>query len=317
MYSYSALLALVAPVYAIILIGFGIRKLRWLTAESDASLLRVSVNLLAPCLILDSLIGNAAVRQTENLLLPPLMGLLLSCLAFGVAWISAPLIGLKAPMQQRTFSFVIGICNYGFIPIPIVMALFDPATLGVLFTHNLGVEVALWSVGVLILTGAQAGGGWRRAINSPVLAVIVGTLLNLFRGDLWLPGFLLQTVHFIGVSSVPVALLLTGASLADWGKFGESRPSRWVIGSASCLLRLLVLPLAMLIVTRYLPCSIELKRVLVVEAAMPCAVFPVVLTRHFGGDAAIALVAVVSTSALGLLTIPAWIRFGLHFVGAV
>lgn len=317
MYSYTALLALVAPVYAIILTGFAIRRLHWLTAEADASLLRVSVNLLAPCLILDSLIGNAAVRQADNLLLPPAMGLALSCLAFSVAWLAAPWIGLKSPLQRRTFSFVIGICNYGFIPIPIVMALFDEATLGVLFTHNLGVEIALWCVGVLILTGARAGGGWRRALNGPVLAVVAGTLLNLARGDLWLPGFLLQTVHYIGISSVPVALLLTGASLADWGKFEQGQGRREVVSIASCVLRLLVLPLAMLVITRFLPCSIELKRVLVVEAAMPCAVFPIVLTRHYGGDASIALAAVVSTSAVGLLTIPAWIRFGLHFVGAV
>ena len=316
MYSYAALLTLVAPIYAIIVAGFAIRRLRWLTSEADASMLRVSVNVLAPCLILDSLIGNEALRHLENMALPPVMGLLTSCVGFLFAWMAAPLIGLREPRQRRTFSFVIGICNYGFIPIPIVMGLFDEATLGVLFNHNLGVEIALWTVGVLILTGAHGGGGWRRALNGPVLAVIAGTILNLSRGDQWLPGFLLQAVHLIGLASVPIALLLTGASLAEWGKTDAPAATRALLPVASCVLRLIALPLALLVITRNLPCSVELKRVLVIQAAMPCAVFPIVLTRHFGGDAAIAVAAVVSTSALGLLTIPAWIRFGLHFVGA-
>ncbi len=314
MYSYPQLLALVAPVYLVIAAGFAIRRLRWLTSEADASMLRVSVNFLAPCLILDSLVGNAAIRQPGNLLLPPLLGLLSCCLGYALAWIVAPWIGLRAPGQRRTFAFVIGICNYGFIPIPIVQSLFDDATLGVLFTHNLGVEIALWSVGVLILTGAQRAGGWRRALNGPVLAVIAGTILNLLRADLWLPPFLLQAIHLAGLASVPVALLLTGASLAEWGKSEAGLRGRALLLGASCTLRLLVLPLALLLIARALPCSLELKRVLVIQAAMPCAVFPVVLTRHFGGDVSIALAAVVSTSALGLLTIPAWIRFGLHFV---
>ncbi len=314
MYSYSSLLALVAPVYLVIVAGFAIRRLRWLTSEADASLLRVSVNFLAPCLILDSLIGNEAIRHAGHLVLPPLLGLLTCCAGFALAWWSAPWIGLRQPVQRRAFAFVIGVCNYGFIPIPIVQSLFDSATLGVLFTHNLGVEIALWTVGVLLLTGARGAGGWRRGINGPVLAVVAGTSLNLAHAEWWLPPFLLPAIHLIGLAAVPMALLLTGASLADWGKSETSARRQAVLIAGACALRLLILPLLLIGAARVLPCSLELKRVLVIQAAMPCAVFPVVLTRHFGGDTSVALAAVVSTSALGLLTIPAWIRFGLHFV---
>jgi hypothetical protein len=55
--------------------------------------------------------------------------------------------------------------------------------------------------------------------------------------------------------------------------------------------------------------------VIVLEAAMPAAVFPIVMARHYGGDAATALRVVFSTSLVSLLTIPLWIRFGLKFVG--
>jgi malate permease and related proteins len=55
--------------------------------------------------------------------------------------------------------------------------------------------------------------------------------------------------------------------------------------------------------------------VLVLEAAMASAVFPIAMAKHYGGDPATALRVVLSTSLVGFMTIPLWIRFGLSFVG--
>jgi malate permease and related proteins len=51
----------------------------------------------------------------------------------------------------------------------------------------------------------------------------------------------------------------------------------------------------------------ELRRVLYIQAAMPSAVFPIILARHYGGDPATAVRVVVATSVLGLITIPLWL----------
>jgi predicted permease len=111
-----------------------------------------------------------------------------------------------------------------------------------------------------------------------------------------------------------MALLLIGATLADWLLQKGFATAGFAVPAVACALRLGVLPLLFLLAARYLPLSVELKRVIVIQAAMPCAVLPIVLARHYRGDAAVALQAVLATSVLGLLTIPWWIRFGLHFV---
>ena len=54
---------------------------------------------------------------------------------------------------------------------------------------------------------------------------------------------------------------------------------------------------------------------MVLQAAMPAAVFPIILARHYQGDPPTALRVVIGTSVVGLVTIPLWIRFGMHFVG--
>lgn len=314
-FGYLQLLNLVVPVYLVIVAGLLFRRAKLLTEEADQSLLRLTVNLLAPCLIIDSIVGNPALRSAENIILPPIVGFGTIVAGYFLAWLAAPLVGISAGKSRRTFSFTIGIYNYGFIPIPIVLGLFDKETLGVLFTHNLGVEVAFWTAGVLILTGSSMRGGWKRALNTPVLSVVFAVSLNLLHATWLLPPVVHGAIHLIGLSAVPMALLLTGATLGDWifrikpGSFG-------IVAAGAGVLRMLLLPIAFLLLARYLPCTVELKRVIVIQAAMPAAMMPVVISKHYGGDAPLALQVVLSTSVLGLLTIPLWIRFGMFFISA-
>ncbi|MEI8340993.1 MAG: AEC family transporter, partial [Verrucomicrobiota bacterium] len=173
--SYWPLLAAVAPVFLIILAGFIIRRVGWLTREADHSLLRVCVNVLMPCLILDSILGNPALSKIENVTLPPLIGFSTFLIGYLVALPVGRLIRLTET-QARTFSFTVGSYNYAYIPIPLVLAFCPRETTGVLFTHNLGVEIAFWTAGIGILTGSSLRNAWTKIFNPPVLA-IVGSLL--------------------------------------------------------------------------------------------------------------------------------------------
>jgi predicted permease len=74
------------------------------------------------------------------------------------------------------------------------------------------------------------------------------------------------------------------------------------------------MPLLMLAVARYIPASPEMKQVLIVQAAMPAAVFPIVLARRYGGDPITAIRIVIGTSLVGFITIPLWLRLGMRFV---
>jgi malate permease and related proteins len=78
--------------------------------------------------------------------------------------------------------------------------------------------------------------------------------------------------------------------------------------------RLGVMPVLFLLLAKFFPCSPDLKRVLILQGAMPSATFPIVLARHYGGDARVAVQIVLGTSLLGIITIPIWIRLGEHFL---
>lgn len=312
--TYLSLLGAVAPVFVIVAIGFAIRRLGLLTAEADRSLLRLAVNVLVPCLIADSILANAALRQTGNFLLPPLVGLATVSLGYLVGAFGARAMRLAPGKQTRTFAYTVGLYNYGYLAIPLTQSLFDRETVGVLFTHNLGVEIGFWLGASLVLAAASASRNWRSIFNAPVIAILVSLTLNGINAQEWLPPFVLSAARSLGQSAIPLSLLLTGATLRDLLAQIEPRGGLLVAAGAS-FLRLGLLPLLFLALAKFLPCSVELKRVIVIQAAMPAAMLPVVIVKHYQGDAPTALTVVLVTTLLGLLTIPFWIRTGMVFVG--
>ncbi len=314
---YLSLLKVVAPVFLIIGAGYGIRLAGWLTAEADASLLRIVVNLLYPCLILDTILGNKALDQPANLVLAPLVGFVTVAGGYAVCYFAARLFGVTDARERRTFAFTAGIYNYGYIALPVVQKLFDatqpqPRNAGILFIHNVGVEAALWTVGIMILSGASPREGWKRIFSVPVMAILTALACNLAGARYWMPDFALSAVHSMGAAAIPLGLVLTGATFADLAR-GSSEKAAPATGFASCILRLGILPIFFLALARWLQCPPELRHVIIVQAAMPSAVIPVILAKHYGGSAATALRIVLATSVVGMFTIPLWLRFGVWF----
>jgi predicted permease len=307
---FLTLLGTVAPVFLVIGAGYAVFRVGWLTTESETSLLRLVVNLLYPCLILQTVLANAAAIKPENLVLPPLAGFATAAFGCVASYLAAPLFGLREPRMRRTFAFTTGMYNYGYIPLPVVQTLFGPGATTVLFIHNIGVEIALWTVGVVMLAGTSPRDAWRNIFTPPVIAIAVAVGLTFTGAQHWIPPFILSAIRITAAAAIPLALLLTGATFADQARNLKSQPSGGVaLGSA--VLRLGLLPLSLLALARWLPCSPELRQVIMVQAAMPSAMFPVILAKHYGGDPATALRIVLITSVLGLITIPLWLKFGL------
>jgi predicted permease len=303
----------VAPVYLLVGVGAWLRRAEWLTHEADESLLRVVVNVLTPCLILDNVMANEALRRPGNVLLPPLMGFVGAAIGLWVAGRVARGSGARTEAERRTFVATAGFQNYGYAPLPLITALFPKETTGVLFLHNLGVDVALWTLG-LVAFGHAGWREWRKLLNPPLVAVVAGVLLNLC--GLRPPGFVGSAMHMLGVSCFPLGLVLIGATLS------ETTPQLRTGGgarlmAAACVARCALAPAVMLLAARWLPAPVELQRVLVVEAAMPAAVFPIVMARHYGGDVLTSVRVVVATSILGFVTIPLWVRLGMAFIPGV
>lgn len=310
---FLSILSVALPVYLTMAAGAMARRVGLLKPEADASLMKLSVMLLTPALIIERVVGNESVMNIGPVAVAAGLGFTLVALSIGFSYLVAPLIGLKRGEGRRTFSVACGLQNYGFVAIPIVTALFqDEGTLGVLFTFTLGVEIACWTAGVGMLTGFERA-PWRLALNAPVITILSSLALN-FTG---LHGYIPQMAHntfvMLGACAVPLAVLLIGASIADL--IGQEA-MQWKVAVLSPVLRLGVLPFAFVAAAYYLPVTTELKRILIVQAAMPSAVFNIMIARMYGGHASTAVQVVIATTVVSCVTTPIVIAWGLKLVNA-
>lgn len=319
---WPSILSIIVSVFLVVGAGMAMRRLGWLTAEADQSLLKLVIRVLIPCLIFRVVVDNPSLRHPENLILPPLLGFGLCAAgvlaALAVARLGPRLTGLHSGRQRRTFAACVGIFNYGFVPIPLIERMFDDSTLGVLFVHNVGVELAIWTVGLLVLTGSMGRDWWRRVLNPPSIAIVVAIGLNLLGGRALVPAPAMEAVTLLSHAAIPTALLLVGATIADELRPG---PNGFTTGQSAKIiawslgLRLLLLPAGFVALALLLPTGIELKRVLVIEAGQASAVFPIVMARHYHGHPGTAMRVVLSTSLASLATMPVWIILGLALLG--
>ena len=310
---FLSILSVAVPVYLTMAAGAMARRVGLLKPEADASLMKLSVMLLTPALIIERVVGNESVMKIGPVAVAAGLGFTLVALSIGFTYFVAPLIGLKRGEGRRTFGVACGLQNYGFVAIPIVTALFpDKGTLGVLFTFTLGVEIACWTAGVGMLTGFDRA-PWRLALNAPVITILGSLVLNFTGLHVYVPQMAHNTFVMLGACAVPLAVLLIGASIADL--IGQEA-MQWKVAVLSPVLRLGVLPLAFVAAAYYLPVTTELKRILIVQAAMPSAVFNIMIARMYGGHAPTAVQVVIATTVVSCVTTPIVIAWGLKLVNA-
>ncbi len=320
--NFAVILQAILPVYLLVGVGLALRGFKVVTTEMEKGMLKLVIHCLYPCLILDKTLGNNLVRQFDVLAWGVGLGFGLVILGMLVSYLAALTLGLKPGNGRRTFCVSVGVQNYGYIAIPMLAALFvmggDDRVFGVLFIHSLGVEIALWMVGVMIMTGSVFGNP-KLLINGPTVAVILGVALSstsgwqLFEasgGGLVGAGFR-QAMSWLGACAFPMGLVLIGATMYDL--IGKERPSP-KIAVGSLIVRLAIMPLVILAAAKWLPLITELKQVLLVQASMPAAVSPIIVARHYGGRPEVAVQAVIATSIVALVTMPLWISWGNRFI---
>lgn len=300
----------VLPVYLLIATGALLRKTRILKQEHDAGIMSIVFSVMIPCFILDQTLGQEILHNPTSLATGASLGILFIIIGIAIGWLGAKAIRLQPGKGFRTFALASGCQNYGFLAVPVVEILWGSSAVALLFVHNIGVEIAIWSVGVMILSGEKKI-PWKHLLNGPIIAISTALLLVALKLDDNITGAPRSTISMIGIGAFPIAILMTGASIADLA--GTEKPS-WKIAATAGIIRLLLIPAIIILCAKFIPMSTELRQILLVQAAMPAALVPILLARIYGGQPSVAVQVVIATTLLSLITLPFVIYHGAHFL---
>ncbi len=287
-----------------------LRKVGILKATYDAWIFRIIFWVMAPCFILDRMLGAEILRNYYTLGIGIGLGFALIMAGILVGYLVGKAIGLEHGHGMRTFALAAGCQNYGYTAVPVVQILWGSSALAVLFVHNIGVEIAIWSFGVMLLSGDRKI-KWKRMINGPIIAVVIGLILVMLRVDDKVTGPFRGVISMAGIGAFPIALVMTGAAMMDL--VGTEKPS-WKIIFGSILVRMILVPILIIASAKCIPMSLELKQVLVVQAAMPAAMVPILLAKIYGGRPAVAVQIVIATTVISLFSLPFIITYGMRFL---
>ena len=240
-------------------------------------------------------------------------GFLSITLGFFVARFVARLTRMDV-VSSPAFTFASGIFNYGYFAFPVAISLFGEKILPKFIVFNLGVEIAIWTVGILFL--ASSGFKFSRLMNPPAISIVLALMVKSWGGDEMLPSFVWQVIKMLGACSIPVGLLLIGGNISDLMK-GFKFSEGYKVELSSMAVRLVVVP-ALLFMYAWkgpIPEGMEwIRKVLIVQAAMPAGIFALVVVRIYDGDRKTAMRAIVATMLGSLLSLPIWLYLGLRLL---
>lgn len=256
------------------------------------------------------MLGAVILRDSSTLATGIGLGFSLIIAGIGIGYLVGKAIGLAPGNGMRTFALASGCQNYGYTAVPVVEILWGTSAVAVLFVHNIGVEIAIWSFGVMLLSGDRKM-NWKRMINGPIIAVGIGLILVLLHIDHKVTGSPRDIISMIGIAAFPLALVMTGASMMDL--VGTEKPS-WKIILGSVLVRMLLTPILIIASAKWIPMSLELRQVLLVQAAMPAAMVPILLAKIYGGRPVVAVQIVIATTIVSIFTLPYIITYGMRFL---
>lgn len=305
------------PVFVFFAVGFWLRHKKAIEPQHDAVITRLAMDVGYPCLIFYNIM-KYMVTEADSRITPFAFsgqaiacGFLEMCLGVLVAWLVARMLRLRIGTGLRTFTLTAGVQNYAFFVIPIVHMLFSSAgdpSMGVLFIHNMGCELFVWSVGVILMCGGLGNMSFAALFRAPLLAVCISLLLawSGLGQYVALPP-VMKTTEMIGAIATPICLIIFGCSMYDLTRNFTWQPRMLIAG---LLTRLVLAPALILLVAWALPVDPLIKRIMVIQSAIPSAVIPVIIAKRFGGRPEVGTQILLVTTICSFITLPIWLTIG-------
>lgn len=290
---YAALVPIIAPVLVAVLLGFGWARLA-LPFQREF-LTGLVMNVGVPCLILR---GTAGLHADATLFA--------SMLGYGVlllvgCGLVAALILKVLGQPQRSYLPPIAFGNAGNLGLPLCLYAFGQEGLGLAIGIYLVGSVAQFLIGPLFQGREPV---WRTLATTPVnYAAVLG--VGLLATGTVLPAWVANTVDLLAGMAIPLMLIALGHAL------GSFTVERLPVAAALALGRLGLgfgVGLALCTVFRL---EGVVRGVVIVESAMPVAVFNYLLAARYDRHPGDVAGAIVISTVLSFLTMPALLLFAL------
>ncbi len=284
------------------MIGFILCKSKKTVVAHAKSLSAILIYVLGPAMIINSFLG--LTFSGENMILIGkyfIVSLLVQIFFFGLLYLVLHQKYEDSKYRILSIGSVLG--NVGFLGMPVLSSVFpnEPIVLVYSSINVMSMNLIVFTIGTYMITNDKKFISLKSAILNPTtIAILIS--LPIFIGRIHFPGEIENAIALLGKMVTPVCMLILGMRLSQARlKAIFTRGFVYV----TCLLKLVVFPLVVYILVKWIPGVNEVcKTTVVVLAMMPAGAIIESLAEMYECEQELSANVVLLTTILSVITIP-------------
>lgn len=300
----SILLNKMAVFVAMIVIGYVLVRRGVVNNGFVKTLNKLVINVFLVGTILSSMVSTGTDISVGKLGEIVLLTTTASVLGIIVAVIAGRFVRLESN-REAVYEVLMAFGNTMFIALPVSDALYGSYAVLIVSLSCIPFNVFLYSYGMWRM---KQGKGERRfhlkdILSPPLIATLAGILFLVV--DLPVPAMVRDTLSVIGASTMPLSLIVIGASLGSVSLLDAFRSGKMAYLS---VVRLLVIPVLTWLVCGLLTSDEVLRMTCLIIGGAPCAVIVSILGDSCGQDMVFSSQAVQHSTVCSVITLPVLIQ---------
>lgn len=286
-------------------VGYLLARKGWFTPEAKALLPRLVMQVSLPAFLFHNISSSFDRDALLHLVYGSLVPFTSISICFGISVFLSRLLRVR---QGRQGIFQVGITasNTMFIGVPVNLALFGDQALPYVLLYYFANTTYFWTIGNYVL--AADGGKKEKLISKatlkqvftpPMIAFLLGICFLIL--GLKLPAFVQNAVGYLGNLTTPLIIIFLGI-MVQAVPFKNIHPDRDLL--VILLGRFILSPLIVLLLTFLFPLPELMRKVFIIQAALPTVASLSLLADYYKSDPDFATVVVSATTLFSLAFIP-------------
>ncbi|MEI8199746.1 MAG: AEC family transporter [Eubacteriales bacterium] len=292
------ILSLIVKIAVMIALGYTLKKINIITESLQKGLTDILLKAIMPLSILMS--ANYAFN---GVLFHGMLIVAAAAVGFYVIGLTGMTFFSKAlRLQENERKIIVTMtvfANTGFVGFPIMLALFGQPGLLLAVIFNMFYNLFMYTYGINMLSG-KGGYDIKSIFLNPITIASLASIA-IFVSPFRLPAILASPIEDIGAMSVPISMIIMGASLAKIPLMDILKDKYSYLVSG---IRLVLFPLLMLLVMHLLSVSSLTANVCVLMTALPCGTMNVIFAEKYDCAPEFASRTVIQSLVLMIITLP-------------
>jgi len=306
-YTFYTIALAISKLFILMAAGYILYRFRFIDDKFTDTLGLLLIRVIFPALIISKTVSHFSFTEYPYWWFLPLAAIMFSLTGMLMGWvISGFFRGFSA---KKEFMSSCAFQNCGYLPMNIILfsftGLMADRLLIYMFLFIIGFNLLVWSLVPLFLSG-KLKSGFRPSVlfNPPVVATVFSLLWVSVLGRGSMPSVFMDPLKQLGQASFPVAMLVLGAYLC---RYEAHNPGNRLPLAACVVTKLLLFPLLVLAVLKWVTLGADYKFFLFLQSLMPTAVSLVVIGSYTGADNRFFSSSIFYSHLAAIFSIPLWL----------